>query len=107
MTQWLEIPMSGRPYGVFTEGFGNKDRSRLTLKVKRMDDVTRISFKFGTDRAGLSEAERPNRRLGGGRRTPPRKSCETCRIVSTQTQETTDAPSSRHVRFCTWSLTLS
>ena len=45
VTQWLEIPMSGRPYGVFRRDVAdNKDRSRLTLKVKRLDDVTKISF---------------------------------------------------------------
>lgn len=45
VTQWLEIPMSGRPYGVFRRDVADsKDRSRLTLKVKRLDDVTRISF---------------------------------------------------------------
>lgn len=45
VTEWLEIPMPGRPYGVFRRDVGDsKDRSRLTLKVKRVDDVTRISF---------------------------------------------------------------
>ena len=45
VTQWLEIPMSERPYGVFRRDVADsKDRSRLTLKVKRLDDVTRISF---------------------------------------------------------------
>mgnify|MGYP001158819536 CR=1 FL=1 len=45
VTQWLEIPMPGRTYGVFQRTMENsRDRSRLTLKVKRTDDVTRISF---------------------------------------------------------------
>lgn len=45
ITQWLEIPMPGRTYGVFRrEVSDSRDRSRLTLKVKQMDDVARISF---------------------------------------------------------------
>lgn len=45
VTEWLEIPMPGRTYGIFRRDVpDSKDRSRLTLKVKRLDDVTRISF---------------------------------------------------------------
>jgi hypothetical protein len=45
VTEWLEIPMPGRPYGIFRRDVvDGKDRSRLTLNVKRLDDVTRISF---------------------------------------------------------------
>ena len=45
VTEWLEIPMPGRTYGIFRRDVADsKDRSRLTLKVKRLDDVTRISF---------------------------------------------------------------
>ncbi|HEY5931647.1 MAG TPA: hypothetical protein VIT63_01950 [Nitrospira sp.] len=45
VTRWLEIPMPGRTYGVFRRDVADsRDRSRLTLKVKRLDDVTRISF---------------------------------------------------------------
>ncbi|MBH0202389.1 MAG: hypothetical protein HP496_08870 [Nitrospira sp.] len=45
VTEWLEIPMPGRPYGIFRRDVADsKDRSRLTLKVKRVDDVARISF---------------------------------------------------------------
>jgi hypothetical protein len=45
VTHWLEIPMPGRTYGIFRRDVADsKDRSRLTLKVKRLDDVTRISF---------------------------------------------------------------
>ena len=45
VTEWLEIPMPGRTYGVFRRAVeDSRDRSRLTLRVKRMDDVTRISF---------------------------------------------------------------
>ncbi|MEK9141555.1 MAG: hypothetical protein AAB308_10930 [Nitrospirota bacterium] len=45
VTEWLEVPMPGRPYGIFRRDVADsKDRSRLTLKVKRLGDVTRISF---------------------------------------------------------------
>lgn len=45
VTHWLEIPMPGRAYGVFRRAMeDSRDRSRLTLKVKRLDDATRISF---------------------------------------------------------------
>jgi hypothetical protein len=44
-TDWQEIQMPGRAFGILqrdvTDG---KDRSRLTLTVKRLDDVTKISF---------------------------------------------------------------
>lgn len=45
VTHWLEIPMPGRKYGAFRrEITDSKDRSRLTLRVKRADDGTRIFF---------------------------------------------------------------
>jgi hypothetical protein len=45
VTHWLEIPMPGRKYGAFRREIpDNKDRSRLTLRVKRADDTTRIFF---------------------------------------------------------------
>ncbi len=45
VTHWLEIPMPGRTYGIFGRNVtDSRDRSRLTLEVKRLDDVTRISF---------------------------------------------------------------
>ena len=45
VTHWLEIPMPGRTYGIFGRNVtDSRDRSRLTLEVKRRDDVTRISF---------------------------------------------------------------
>lgn len=45
VTHWLEIPMQGRAYGIFRRDVSdNKDRSRLTLKVKQRDDVANISF---------------------------------------------------------------
>lgn len=44
-TAWLEIPMPGRTYGALQrEVAESKDRSRVALKVKRMSDVTSVSF---------------------------------------------------------------
>lgn len=44
-TAWLEIPMPGRAFGVLQRDLpDSKDRSRITLTVKRLDDVTKISF---------------------------------------------------------------
>ena len=45
VTGWLEIPMPGRTFGVLQRDVpDSKDRSRITLTVKRLDDVTKISF---------------------------------------------------------------
>ena len=45
VTGWLEIPMLGRTFGVLQRDLpDSKDRSRITLTVKRLDDVTKISF---------------------------------------------------------------
>jgi hypothetical protein len=45
VTGWLEIPMPGRTFGALQREVGDsKDRSRITLTVKRLDDVTKISF---------------------------------------------------------------
>ena len=45
VTGWLEIPMPGRAFGVLQRDLpDSKDRSRITLTVKRLDDVTKISF---------------------------------------------------------------
>ncbi|RPH79644.1 MAG: hypothetical protein EHM80_07370 [Nitrospiraceae bacterium] len=44
-TDWLEIPMPGRAFGILQRDMSDgKDRSRITLTVKRLDDVTKISF---------------------------------------------------------------
>jgi hypothetical protein len=44
-TNWQEVPpTSERTYGIFDrEGFGNIERARLTVSVKRMDDVASVS----------------------------------------------------------------
>lgn len=45
VTGWMEIPMPGRTFGALQREVGDsKDRSRITLTVKRLDDVTKISF---------------------------------------------------------------
>jgi len=44
-TDWLEIPMPGQAFGILQRDLSDsKDRSRITLTVKRLDDVTKISF---------------------------------------------------------------
>lgn len=44
-TAWLEIPMPGRTFGAFQRDLGDsRDRSRISLTVKRLDDVTKIGF---------------------------------------------------------------
>ncbi len=45
VTGWLEISMPGRTFGALQRDLSDsKDRSRITLTVKRLDDVTKISF---------------------------------------------------------------
>lgn len=44
-TAWMEIPMPGRAFGAFRrEMQDSKDRSRLKLDLKRMNDVTMVSI---------------------------------------------------------------
>lgn len=51
VTEWLEIPMSGRTYGMFRRDMGdNKDRSRVTIHVKRLDDLTQTQISFIEER---------------------------------------------------------
>jgi hypothetical protein len=44
-TNWLDVPpASERSFGILgREGFGNKERARMTVSVKRMDDVASVS----------------------------------------------------------------
>lgn len=45
VTGWLEIPMPGRTFGALQRDVADsKDRSRITLTVKRLNDVAKISF---------------------------------------------------------------
>ena len=44
-TDWMEMEGKERSYGMFgREGFGSKERARMTLLVKRLDDVTSVSL---------------------------------------------------------------
>ena len=43
-TGWVEMEGDERTYGIFgREGFGNRERARLTVAVKQMTDVTSVS----------------------------------------------------------------
>ena len=43
-TGWVEMEGQDRPYGMFNrEGFGNRERARMTVAVKRLNDVTSVS----------------------------------------------------------------
>ena len=45
-TSWLDVlPTSERSLGIFgREGFGNKERARMTVSVTRMNDVASVSI---------------------------------------------------------------
>ena len=45
-TSWLDVsPTSERSYGILErEGFGNNERARMTVSVKRMNDVASVSI---------------------------------------------------------------
>lgn len=43
-TGWIEMEGAERSYGVFErDGFGNRERARMTVAVKRLNDVTSVS----------------------------------------------------------------
>lgn len=44
-TNWLDVPpATERSFGILgREGFGNKERARMTVSVKRMNDVASVS----------------------------------------------------------------
>ncbi|WHZ22925.1 MAG: hypothetical protein OJF47_002037 [Nitrospira sp.] len=44
-TAWMDVPpLTERSFGVFgREGFGNKERARMSVAVKRMNDVASVS----------------------------------------------------------------
>ena len=45
VTTWLEVPMPGRSFGAFQRELADsRDRSRIVLTVKQLDDVAKISF---------------------------------------------------------------
>ncbi len=44
-TAWLEVPMPGRTFGALQRDLSDsKDRSRITITVKQLNDVTKIGF---------------------------------------------------------------
>jgi hypothetical protein len=44
-TAWLEIPMPGRTFGAFQREMAeSKDRSRIIMRVKHLNDVTNVNF---------------------------------------------------------------
>lgn len=44
-TGWLEIPMPGRTFGALQREMGDsKDRSRIVMNVKRLNEVVKVSF---------------------------------------------------------------
>ena len=45
-TNWQDVPpTSERTFGIFgREGFGNNERARMTVSVKRMNDVAAVSI---------------------------------------------------------------
>jgi len=43
-TSWVEMEGKERTYGMFgREGFGNRERARMTVKVKQLTDVSSVS----------------------------------------------------------------
>lgn len=43
-TGWVEMEGTERSYGIFDrEAFGNRERARMTVMVKRLNDVTSVS----------------------------------------------------------------
>ncbi|UVT14936.1 MAG: hypothetical protein H8K04_13985 [Nitrospira sp.] len=43
-TAWVEMEGKRRPYGIFgREGFGNRERARLTIAVKQDHDVSAVN----------------------------------------------------------------
>ena len=43
-TGWVEMEGKERTYGIFQrEGFGNRERARMTIAVKQMNDVVSVS----------------------------------------------------------------
>jgi hypothetical protein len=43
-TAWIEMEGKERAFGMFTrEGFGNRERARMTVSVKRLNDVSSVN----------------------------------------------------------------
>lgn len=57
-TGWTEVPVAGRKYGAFSREMPSKDRTRLTLSLKRLDDVTKVSLTETRERWGFRGGSR-------------------------------------------------
>ncbi len=60
-TSWIEMEGPERSYGIFErEAFGNRERARMTVAVKRLNDVTSVSVLENRQRwhlkGGVSQA---------------------------------------------------
>ena len=43
-TAWIEMEGKDRGFGIFNrEGFGNRERARMTVSVKRLNDVSSVN----------------------------------------------------------------
>lgn len=50
-TAWIDTPVTGRPYGIFSrQGLDNKERARMVLMVKRVNEVTEVSLSENRER---------------------------------------------------------
>lgn len=50
-TAWTETAVTGRPYGIFgRQGLDNKERARMVLTVKRVNEVTQVSLSENRER---------------------------------------------------------
>ena len=60
-TGWIEMEGTERSYGIFErEAFGNRERARMTVEVKRLNDVSAVSVLENRQRwhlkGGVSQA---------------------------------------------------
>lgn len=86
-TAWLEIPMPGRTFGALQREMAeSKDRSRIVMTVKRLSDVTNVTF--------LEERQRWTFR--GGSRLFGWSETEPSQEVMTSIQQRLDAKLKEH-----------
>lgn len=57
-TGWTEVPVAGRKYGAFGRNMEGKDRTRLTVTLTRIDDVTKVSLTETRERWGFRGGSR-------------------------------------------------
>ena len=66
-TTWIEMEGKKRPYGIFArEGFGNRERARLTVVVKQDQHRSTVNV-LERGNAGMPEAAYRNKPHDGGR----------------------------------------